>query len=736
MTAGATVPARALSARVPTGFALGDGTTEATTALGGGRSSLARLRDLLQEARELGVPGVAFRIRWELGVRSGWRELTERLPEPLASPERAGLALLERLPFAPAEGVRRAVAGRIAPEALASLGRRAVDAAAGRVRCFGRWIGDFGFPIDWHRNPATGERWDASAHWTEALRDTTRAGDVKLTWEVGRFPQAFELARAAALGALSPAAMAAVLEAQVTAFYTANPYGRGVHWASGQEIALRLLAWLFAASALRDEPRMRSALPMVARHLHQGAVHLEQNLDYARKAVGNNHLVSEAFGLYLAGALLPEAPGAPRWKALGLELLDEQAERQVYEDGGYLMHSHSYQRAALQLYLVAASLRRREGGEVPAPWRAAMERSLRFLAAHQNPLDGRLPNSGSNDGALPAILSTCDHSDFRPFLQALSLAARGERLYGAGPWDEEAAWLLGPGSLEAPLRELPLASVSFPVSGYHVLRGHAPGTLTSFRCGTLRHRFAQIDMLHVDVFWRGENVLVDGGTYLYNGPPAWNAHFTGGASHNTVTVDGRDQMVHHRRFKLLYWTRARLLRFEDLGAYAVVEGEHDGFRRHPGGCVHRRAVLHVKDDLWIVLDRISGAGRHAARLHWLAGPYPHRHDACAGRVTLDTPAGEFTVTVLDVDGNPLGGDVVRGAEHPPRGWSSRYYGEKVPAPSLAVTRIGEAPVELVSVLCAGVPVIRREANRWHVESGASRVTFRLDAGRFTEVCVT
>lgn len=712
---------------------MGDRLTESSAGISAAGSRPARWRDLLQEARELGLAGVVFRLRWELGLRSGWLERSERAPSPLASPAAAADAMLERLPFARAAEVRASVAGRIGPEALSSLATWAAAAAVGRIRCFGRWPGDFGDPVDWHRNPVSGQRWDAHAHWTEVLRDTGRAGDVKLTWEAGRFPQAFDLARAAALGVMAPAAAADALERQMTGFLRASSYGRGVHWASGQEIVLRLLAWVFAASALREEPRMLAALPVVALHLHEGATHVERHLDYARRGIGNNHLVSEAFGLYLAGVLLPEATHSSRWKTLGLDLLTGEADRQVYEDGGYLMNSHGYHRAAMQLYVLATALRRREGQETPESWRAAMERTLRFLVAHQNPADGRLANFGSNDGSLPAVLSTCDRSDFRPFLQALSLAARGERLYAEGPWDEEAAWLFGPSALAAPLRRTSDASISFAHSGFHVLRGRAPGTFACFRCGTLRHRFAQIDMLHVDVFWRGENVLVDGGTYLYSGPPEWNAHFTGGASHNTVTLDGRDQMVHHRRFKLLYRTKAHLLRFEEAGAYALAEGEHYGFRRHPGGCVHRRAVLHGKDDLWVVVDRISGAGAHAARLHWLGGPYPHRYEAATGRLSLETPAGAFTVTVLSGDGEPLRGDVVAGLERPPRGWSSRYYGEKVPTPSLAVARNGAVPFDIVSVLSAGEPDVRTEGGRWQVESGPCRLRFRIREGRFEDV---
>ena len=702
----------------------------------GRRAHRAGWRDLLQEAVELGPAGVAFRVRWELALRSGFVARAERPPAPLAALPAAGEALLERLPFAPAPAVRRAFADRVEASAKEALAARAADAARGRVRCFGRWVGDYGDPVDWHLNPVTGRRWNPDAHWSEVLSDTGRAGDVKLTWEVGRFPHAYDLARASTSGAMEPAAAAEALSRQIEGFVRGNPYGRGVHWASGQEIVIRLVAWLFAASALREEPRMREVLPLVARHLYEGAVHLERYLDYARKAVYNNHLVSEALGLYVAGALLPAAPRAGHWKRLGLELLSEQAARQVYPDGGYLMHSHTYQRAALQMYLVAAAMRRREGEVTPDAWRAAMERSLDFLVAHQFPGDGRLPNYGSNDGGLPLVLSGCDYSDFRPFLQALSLAARGERIYGPGPWDEEAAWLLGPPALDAPLRSPRRVSVAFARAGLHVLRGRAADTAASFRCGTLRDRFAQIDMLHLDVLWRGENVLVDGGTYLYNGPPEWHRHFTGGESHNTVTVDGRDQMVHHRRFKLLYLTRARLLRFEDTGTYALAEGEHDGFRRYPGGCVHRRSVLHVKDDLWVIVDRVAGVGRHAARLQWLAGPYAHRHDAGAGRLTLDTPAGAFTVTVLDGQARPLAGDVVAGGDRPPRGWLSRYYAEKVPAPSLVVVQAGEAPLEFVTVLSAGAPRITLQQGRWQVVGGQSAVSFGILDSRLTHVAVT
>jgi asparagine synthase (glutamine-hydrolysing) len=368
-------------------------------------------------------------------------------------------------------------------------------------------------------------------------------------------------------------------------------------------------------------------------------------------------------------------------------------------------------------------------------WLRALERSLDLLVAHQNPDDGRLPNYGSNDGALPSPLSTCDFCDMRPALQTVSVLVRGERLYEPGPWDEETAWFLGVRALDAPQRHPSRRSVSLAATGYHVLRGHDERSFSAFRCGTLKDRFSQIDMLHLDVWWRGLNVLVDPGSFLYNASPEWHKHFLRTASHNTVKVDGHDQMLHFRQFKVLYWTRASLLEFEDRADWAMCAGEHYGYRRHPGACVHRRAVLFVKDDLWIVADYLTGTGTHTARLHWLGGEFPHSYSADSGQLEMDTPAGTFYVQVLDGRGQPAAGDVVAGASDPPRGWLSRYYGEKAAVPSLAVETTQPFPATFVSVLAGGRPDVAVVGDQWSIKVDGRQVAFRLIQGLFTTVTV-
>ena len=684
------------------------------------------MRNALQEVRELGLHRTAARISWELKLRAGL--LRAKPIRPIDAALSDGATLTSVLPFSNPDSVRRALAESIPPGNMATLVEDAANSAEGRIVCFGRWLADFGNPIDWSLNPVTQQRWDSLAHWSTLIRQPHAAGDIKLTWEVGRFPHAFRMARAAAFSPADAPRFSAALCHQIESFRRANPFGMGVHWASGQEIAIRFCAFLFALSVFSSlgQP-VGSISKVIAAELLDGAVHLERHIDYARKSVYNNHLLSEALGLYIAGWALPDAPEASHWRELGSVILTEQADLQVRRDGGYIQNSHNYHRFAMQVYLLGWALETKYR-RPPEPWRAAMERSLNFLFAHQNLSDGRLPNYGANDGSLPLVLSTCDYSDFRPTLQALSLATRGKRIYSAGPWDEESAWLFGPQVLDAPLCPLRPKSISFSCSGYHVLRGGMPDTFGAFRCGTVVDRFSQIDMLHLDVWWRGHNVFVDSGSYLYNGPEEWHNHFLRTGSHNTIQVDGRDQMHHFRKFKCLYWTRAKLLRFEDNPDWALCEGEHYGYQRHPGRCVHRRSVLFLKDDLWVVVDRIEGSGTHHVRLHWLGGDFPYRtgFDERTS-LQLETSDGPFYLAVFNAAGKPLSRDIVTGESDPPRGWLSRYYGEKVPVPSLSAEVSERLPLIMVSILGAHVPSLSVTGSTWSVTAGDRVVEFELNA---------
>lgn len=692
-------------------------------------SSPANLAELAQELREMGFRAAKSRILWEAKLRSGLPRIGEESRRPPACTngnERTAAALSMPLLFADASRVAPVLISLLPQDSLRHLLDLAREATKGRILSFGRWVADYGNPIDWHAQPHNGRRWPADLHWSKSLMSAAKIGDIKLTWEVARFPQAYVFARAAAVCPEAAGTFHASFTDQVAHFLAHNPPNYGIHWNSGQEIAIRLIAWLFGLSTFSrlglDCAGLRQ---FFLDHVNRGSAHIYSHIEFARDSVNNNHLISEALGLYLGGSV-SNAQNAERWSRTGRDLLTQEAERQFYPDGGYLQLSHNYHRSVLQMYLCATSLARGADQKPEKVWLHAMERSLDFLVAHQSRDDGRLPNYGANDGTMPCVLSSCDFSDFRPVLQAVSIACRGERIYEVGSWDEEAVWFNGPEALSTPLRNVSRTSVAFKHTGFHVLRGKGRATsFAAFRCGTVLDRFSQIDMLHLDIWWRGQNVLVDSGSYLYNGPGKWHDHFLRTSCHNTITIDGRDQMLHVRKFKNLYCTRAKLLKFDDAGEVTICEGEHYGYTRDVPGCIHNRSVLFLKDENWIVVDRIGGSGTHQIRLGWLGGEFPYRYCPEKAELILHTPQGNFRICTYDALGRPLAGDVVAGSDTPPRGWLSRYYGEKIPVPSLVVGGLIKLPATFVTLLTPGRPSLRTLASKLRIELGSHLVTVPL-----------
>jgi asparagine synthase (glutamine-hydrolysing) len=142
----------------------------------------------------------------------------------------------------------------------------------------------------------------------------------------------------------------------------------------------------------------------------------------------------------------------------------------------------------------------------------------------------------------------------------------------------------------------------------------------------------------------------------------------------------------------------------------------------------------LKDELWIVVDRITGHGDHRARLHWLGGAFPHSYEGAT--LKLDTPAGPFNVSVYDDAGRPLGGDVVCGDEGGPRGWLSRYYGEKMPVPSLAVEQAGSMPLTFVSVLGPHGLEVTVHDGLWGIRCASRRLSLRVRDGLIVNAHLT
>ncbi|HMB25209.1 MAG TPA: heparinase II/III-family protein, partial [Anaerolineales bacterium] len=212
----------------------------------------------------------------------------------------------------------------------------------------------------------------------------------------------------------------------------------------------------------------------------------------------------------------------------------------------------------------------------------------------------------------------------------------------------------------------------------YILRG--ANSKAVIRCTDFRARPSHADQLHVDLWWHGVNIACDAGTYLYSGEGVWRNGLARTSAHNTVIVDQRDQMKMVSRFTWTNWAMGKVLRHDEN----VWQGEHNGYRRLTDPVEHKRTVLALDEDRWLVVDHLDGRQPHHYSLHWLLcdDNYGVRELAPAiFGIKLDIPDAKpskvfIQMGLLEGTGNF---SVVRAEENSTRGWRSRYYGQKEPA---------------------------------------------------------
>jgi hypothetical protein len=579
----------------------------------------------------------------------------------------------------------------LGPSGMRALFAEADEICSGKVRLFG------GAPVPLQFNlPVEKLPWMKY----EGTAWLDKSGDIKVTWEPARFGWAVVLARAYHISGNKQ-----YVEAfwhWTEAFFAANPPGFGPQWASAQEAALRLMCLVFAWQVFGAAPestpeRAASLAGWIAVH----AARIPPTLSYAR-AQNNNHLLSEAAGLYTAALALPEHPQASRWRALGWRWLNQGLLKQIDPDGSYCQHSSNYHRLMLQLALWIHALATCQDQIYPRHVFNRLNAATRWLSGLLNPTSGQTPNLGPNDGAYIFPFSSCAYSDYRPILQAAGIAFNASRVSAAGAWDEMALWY---GLRLTSESSASLSAAATPA----VLRSAGGRTWAYLRAARFSGRPGHADQLHLDLWLRGLNLALDAGTYLYNSPPPWDNRLAEAFVHNTITLEGQDQMRRAGRFLYLQPAQAEITEqtSQPERDWERLVARHNGYRRL--GCLHVRQVEHLGLH-WLVRDQIVASRGQVrqpitARLHWLLPDLPWEIvDQESGvEIKLATKHGPVSLQLstslrtalflLTRAGERLAGS---GEVQPVWGWYSPTYGVKLPALSLSLTASGTLPIQFTS----------------------------------------
>jgi hypothetical protein len=430
-------------------------------------------------------------------------------------------------------------------------------------------------------------------------------------------------------------------------------------------IARRIQNWIYAWNIFAGAPHFSGFVEGLDEKI---IASLAQQTSYLRShlTAERNHRTLELYTLLIVALALPEAALDAGLLDFAMEAFYQNILTDVRPDGVHREHSTHYHMMVLRSYLGARENVRRFGLSFPPDYDERLERACEF-AMHCHRPDGGIPT-----------LSDSDAGNYSDLLQlASSLLSRPDFLYAATAGGQG----MPPGR----------RYVSFADAGYHIQRsgwgtGQTPfeqeGFLI-FDCGPLGDGgHGHYDMLNVEIAARGKSLIIDPGRYTYSEhPPNLRHWFKGTAAHNTVCIDGLDQVGYRRGKPKKPLPQARLIERWSAPGFDLLCGTAQS------PCyevVHTRRVFYIADEYWIICDSLTGERPHQFDLRFHLAPEAWEGVRIVGN-TVCTP----DLTLIFSRGISL--------QIEP-GWFAPFYGVKQKAPVVSAVVEGKSCAEFVTVV--------------------------------------
>jgi len=544
------------------------------------------------------------------------------------------------------------------PDSEAFIIKEANELLNGNIRLFSNRLFGLGSPPDWFLNPLNGKRFQTPRlHWSRISDFKSGVGDIKCVWESSRFNWALVFARAYRV--TGDERYFSALNKWASDWTEKNPLNRGPNWKCGQESAIRMMNLMLAAFVLGQD---RSPAGGLIRFVKEHCERIGPTIRYAISQ-DNNHGTSEADALFIGGGWLKRHAAnddkllkkAEQWERKGRFWLEDRVDRLIESDGSFSQYSVNYHRLVVYtLSLVKFWQGYLELEDFSDQFYRKAQAAVYWLFQMVDPLTGDAPNLGSNDGALLFSFTCCDYRDFRPSVQLGAVLFFHGRAYDRGPWDET-LYYLGLHEKKGFADQLTKKSLALNRGGYVIFQAEDSWGVS--RIPNYRFRPGHADALHFDLWYKGRNILRDGGSYSYNCSEPWQSYFPGTKSHNTVEFDGRDQMPRISRFLWGSWTKGETIEpLSERDGCLSWSGAYNDYK----GCRHQRTIS-VRGGCWHVSDVVSGVKKKAV-LRWRLepGPWTLKENVCRSKnvsieIDSDNAALELRLT---------------------EGWESRYYMEK------------------------------------------------------------
>lgn len=434
-------------------------------------------------------------------------------------------------------------------------------------------------------------------HWTEINEFDLNTGDIKNLWELSRFDWVTDLARGYVMS--EDEKYLTRLNALLNNWSQSNPVNNGINWRCGQETSIRVMK-LFHASILMDTVKnINSVLfEFIFYHLER----INGNIRYA-VAQDNNHGTSEAAALYIGSLWLlnqtkdiniDETRKLTIYRKRGRKILENRLRKLILRDGTFAQKSTNYHRVVIDtMSFVMFGMRKFNDPDFSPKIYHKLENLGEWLLQMVSNNKGEVPNLGANDGAMFETLHNCSYRDYRPSLQLYYALLKNVHVWDNELLNEPLVWRgIQIKDLKSGGNRTLITTIKdreFVQLVYNDIVVRVKATQDNFRPTN--------DVLNLDVWYKGVNVILDTGSYSYNSDIS--SYFKSIKAHSTLQFGEGEPMPRISRFLNGAWINVNGdIKVQESDDEIRWQGVYVDYRRNR----HQRTLAIKKKEKMLVIE--------------------------------------------------------------------------------------------------------------------------------------
>ncbi len=414
-------------------------------------------------------------------------------------------------------------------------------------------------------------------------------------------------------------------------FIEHQPYTEQRRWTTWRvlEIGMRSGNWMKALYLFQDSPAFTDdKLTIIFESLKLHAKLLIE--EWTPYCYVGNWGVLENHGLFILGALMPCDEDTKSYLSHAADVLTKALKMQVMQDGMQLEQSPMYHFEVLRCMLEVAYISKKRQIEMDEVFYERIY-EMSIAALKMTKPNGHMLSMGdSDDMNVQSIMQ----------LAAILFQDGKLKVFSGEYLDHENVWFINSEDIQS-YHELEVIypeyqSLCLYDSGQYFFRSgwDKKADMLHFDGGLLGSSHGHSDALHVDLMMNGKDVLVDSGRYSYVYDDI-RKYLKNPKGHNTIVVDGMDYSEWENSWVSKTVTAQVKQPMKCSKIYEYAQAGHMGYMTLDNPVFVNRKVLHIKPDIYLILDECYTSGEHTYTEYF--------HFDCEGTLQLDKNQALFQI---------------------------------------------------------------------------------------------